>query len=81
MSGPEPGQQPDEPWDTSLWDAVSLVDAMRAEKTADVARILKRAPIYETCLDLAKMLVDVLDEQGIPADWFRFWAQKAADRP
>jgi len=71
----------DEPWRDDVADAVALAQAVREDRTGDVAVILRHCNPFATALTLAKLLAEAVSEAGASEEWFRTWSARAIGRP
>jgi len=69
-----------EPWPDDLADALALTQAVRDERTGDVAVLLRHCNPYATMLTLAKLLGEAANESDASADWLRHWGYLASRR-
>jgi hypothetical protein len=63
-----------------LADSQALVQAVRDERTADVAVILRHCSLFGVVATLAKITAEILDEQQVCPEHFRVWSAHAIHR-
>jgi len=59
---------------------MAVVECVRQGDTETLAVVLRHGNACELAVMLAKLLAELLDEQEVPAQWFREWALAAARR-
>jgi hypothetical protein len=64
-----------------LADAVALAQAVREDRTGDVAVLLRHCSPFGVIVTLAKLLAAAADESNASAEHMRFWAERAVRRP
>jgi hypothetical protein len=70
-----------EHWSDDLADALALAQAVRDDRTGDVAVLLRHANPYAVALTLAKLLGEAADEGEASPEHVRHWAAQAVNRP
>ena len=66
--------------DDALADALALVQAVREDRTGDIAVLLRHCTVYEVAVTLAKLLAEAADESGATPGHLRTWGQQAVRR-
>ena len=66
--------------DDGLCDGIALVTAVREDRTADIAVLLRHCNAYEVALTLAKLVAEAADESGATPEHLRTWGTAAARR-
>jgi hypothetical protein len=68
------------PWDDDTADALAITQAVRDDRTGDVAVILRHSSPFSLALTLAKLLAAAADECGASPDHLRLWGHQAVNR-
>lgn len=73
--------EPVEPWPDDLADVVAIVTAIREDRTADVAVVLRHTNLCASLITACKLLAVAAEEGQASPEHLRNWAAQAIGRP